>query len=77
MQYAAFCKNVKHYRSLKHFTQEKLAEESNLSISYIKQIESEKEYKNISLDTIFKISKALNVNIGELFSLPSNEKSHS
>ena len=35
-EYNIFCKNVKYYRNLKKMTQEALAEEADLSISYIK-----------------------------------------
>ena len=48
-------------------TQEMLAERSDLSTSYIKQIESGKEFKNISLTTLLKISKALEIPIQQLF----------
>jgi len=66
-QYGVLCNNIRHYRRKMRFTQEQLAEKSDLSISYIKQIESTREYKNLSLNTIFKIAKALNVDMRELF----------
>ena len=55
-QYTIFCDNVRYYRKLNQLTQEKLAELADISISYVKQIESSNEYKNISLTTILKIS---------------------
>ena len=49
-------------------SQAQLAEKANCSISYIKQIESCKEYKNVTLSTILNICKALNISINDLFS---------
>lgn len=66
-QYNNFRKNIKYYRKLNNLTQEQLAEKTDLSISYIKQIESNKEFKNVSLTVIFKLSKALNVSVDKLF----------
>lgn len=66
-QYNNFCKNVKYYRKLNKMTQEKLAEKADLSLSYIKQIESGKEYKNVTLNTQLNISIALNVKLKNLF----------
>lgn len=66
--YNIFSDNVKYYRHKLHITQEQLAEKANCSISYIKQIESCKEYKNVTLSTILNICKALNISINDLFS---------
>jgi len=46
-QYTIFSDNVKYYRKQSRLTQEQLAELADLSISYVKQIESNNEYKNI------------------------------
>lgn len=67
MEYDVFRKNLKYYRHKLQMTQEMLAERSDLSTSYIKQIESGKEFKNISLTTLLKISKALEIPIQQLF----------
>ena len=48
-------------------TQEALAEEADLSISYIKQIENGIEFKNVSLTTMLKLSKALDIHVRDLF----------
>ena len=69
-QYSNFCKNVRYYRKLNKMTQENLAEKADLSLSYIKQIESGKEYKNVTLNTQLNISKALNVKLKSLFNEP-------
>ncbi len=67
LEYSNFSNNVRYYRRLHQLTQEELAEKADLSTSYVKQIESNHEYKNISLTTILKISKALDVGVNELF----------
>ena len=66
-QYNTFKENIKYYRRKMNLTQENLAEKADLSISYIKQIESTKEFKNVSLTVILKLSKALNVSVDKLF----------
>ncbi len=66
--YNVFSNNVKYYRNKLNITQEKLAEKANCSISYIKQIESCKEFKNVTLSMILNICNALNISINELFS---------
>ena len=66
-QYETFRENVKYYRKKLNLTQEELAEKSDLSISYIKQIESNKEFKNVSLTVILKLSKALDISVDKLF----------
>ncbi len=66
-QYNNFRENIKYYRKKLNLTQEDLAEKTDLSISYIKQIESNKEFKNVSLTVILKLSKALDVSVDKLF----------
>lgn len=68
-EYNIFANNIRFYRKKRHYTQEVLAKKADISISYIKQIESGKEYKNISLSVMQKLSKALNVTIQKLFEL--------
>ena len=67
-EYDNFKQNIKYYRKKLNLTQEDLAEKADLSISYIKQIESCKEYKNVTLSTMLNICKALNISINDLFS---------
>ena len=46
----------------------KLAIESNISVDYLKKIETKSGCeKQFSLDTIQKIAKALNIDVKELF----------
>lgn len=66
-QYQVFSNNVKNIRKTKNLTQEELAEIADLSISYVKQIESCKDFKNLTLTTMLKLSKALDTTINNLF----------
>lgn len=66
-QYQVFSNNVKNKRREKNLTQEELAELADLSISYVKQIESCKDFKNLTLTTMLKLSKALDTTINNLF----------
>lgn len=52
-----FAANVKSYRSARGFSQEKLAELSGLHRTYISSLEREK--RNISIENIDKIARAL------------------
>lgn len=52
---------VAYYRKLRGLTQEQLAELLNVGTSFIGQIEAVNIAKSISLDTLFRISRALNV----------------
>lgn len=62
-----FRNNIRCYRKALHLTQEELAEKADLSTSYIKQIESEMEFRNITLLSILKLAQALEVSIASLF----------
>lgn len=66
-EYTNLSINIKTYRKNLNLTQEQLAELSDISISYIKQIESNKNYTNVTLTVLLKISKALNKSLEELF----------
>ena len=52
---------VAYYRKLKGQTQEQLAEVMGVGTSFLGQIEAVNVPKAISLDTLFRISKALGV----------------
>lgn len=52
---------IAYYRKLKGLTQEQLAEEMGVATSYIGQIEAAGMYKPISLTTLLRIARALNV----------------
>ncbi len=48
-------------------TQAELAEKANLSHDYIRQIESDKVANTFSVQTLYDIAEALEVDIGLLF----------
>ncbi|MBQ6949442.1 MAG: helix-turn-helix transcriptional regulator [Firmicutes bacterium] len=52
---------VAYYRKLRGLTQEQLAEKMGVATSFIGQIEAVNIDKAISLNTLFRISKALEV----------------
>lgn len=60
-------RNIKKYRVEQNMTQADLAEKANLSHDYIRQIESEKVSNTFSVQTLYDISKALNIDVGLLF----------
>ncbi len=64
--YNTIRKNIKKYRKLKGLTSEELSEMVDLSHEFIRQIESEKVAYNFSVDTLYKISVALDVKIDDL-----------
>lgn len=63
--YEVISKNVKKYRKLKGWTQEKLADEINYSLSFISGIEST-YHQTFSLGAIWRISRALGVDFAKL-----------
>ena len=63
--YEIISKNIKKYRKLKGWTQEKLAEEINYSLSFISGIESA-YHQTFSLGAIWRISRALGVEFNKL-----------
>ncbi|MCI8545332.1 MAG: helix-turn-helix transcriptional regulator [Bacilli bacterium] len=63
--YEVISKNVKKYRKLKGWTQEKLADEINYSLSFISGIESA-YHQTFSLGAIWRISRALDVEFSKL-----------
>lgn len=56
-------RNIKKYRKEKGITSAQLAEMVDLSHDFIRQIESEKTRYNFSVETLYKISVALNVSL--------------
>ena len=52
---------ISYYRKLYGLTQEKLANKLGVDTSFIGQIEAPNIYKPISLDTLFRIAKAVEV----------------
>lgn len=65
--------NIKKYRKEKGITQAKLAELTDLSHDYIRQIESDKVANTFSVQTLYDISLALGVDVGLLFKKDTKE----
>ena len=59
--------NIKKYRLEKGYTQQKLAEETDLSLDYIAEIESLKRRKSFSISTLGRIADVLKVDIKDFF----------
>ena len=66
-EYNNLSNNIRLYRRKRNLTQEQLAEKAMCSTSYIKQIESQRNFKNVTFITITNICNALDINIVELF----------
>lgn len=58
-------KKIREIRKIKGLTQEELGEKANLSYKFIGELERGKV--NVSLDSLFRISQALEIYIGDLF----------
>ena len=56
---------IKSYRCASGLTQEMLAEKIDCSVNYLSLVEN--GHKNISLNMIYRISKALDVNASKIF----------
>ena len=61
--YNTIRRNIKKYRKEKGLTSAQLAEMVDLSHDFIRQIESEKVGYNFSVETFYKISVALGVEL--------------
>lgn len=66
--YYLVSQNIKKQRKIKGWTQVKLAMKSNISVGYLKKIETKSGCdKQFSLDTVQKIAKALEIDAKDLF----------
>ena len=66
--YYLVSQNIKKQRKIKGWTQVKLAMKSNISVDYLKKIETKSGCdKQFSLDTVQKIAKALAIDAKDLF----------
>lgn len=69
--YQKVAKNIKYYRKLKGLTQNDVAELTGYSPEYIRRIESSKEKKKgFTIEAVYIISLALDVDIAYLFDEP-------
>ena len=64
--YECIRKNIKKYRIERNMTAAQLAEIAGLGHDYLRQIESAKDRHHVSLISLYKIAKALNVTMDEL-----------
>ena len=74
--YEQIAKNIKKYRMIAGITQAELAERIGVSHEFIRRNESKKGKKSFSVDTIWKISLALDINPGLLFEIDMDELIH-
>ena len=64
--YEQIAKNIKKYRNLAGISQAELAERVGVSHEFIRRNESRKGRKSFSVDTLWKISVALDIAPGKL-----------
>lgn len=67
--YSVIRHNIRKYRKLKNITQAELAEKANLTHDYIRQIESDKVANTFSVQTLYDICVALDIDPGKLFEM--------
>ena len=60
-------KNIRKYRKEKGYTLQKLAEEAEMSMDYLAEIESEKRKKSFSLAILGRIAEVLDLDIVKFF----------
>lgn len=72
--YDTIRRNIKKYRREKKMTAAELAELVGRSHDFIRQIESEKVGYNFSLETFYRISVALGVNMDDLATPPKGRR---
>jgi transcriptional regulator with XRE-family HTH domain len=60
-----FAKNLKKHREVLRYSQEKLAEKADLSVQTIKDIEGNRRW--VSDSSLYRLAKALNINVFQLF----------
>ena len=70
--YEQIAKNIKKYRNMAGISQAELAERVGVSHEFIRRNESKKGRKSFSVDTLWKISVALDVPPGKLFEISSD-----
>ena len=59
--------NVAYYRNLRNLTQLELSEKTDLSRNTIGRIEAPDKYYGMALNSLFRISEALNISPNKLF----------
>lgn len=59
--------NIRKYRIKKEYTQQVLADKSDLSVDYVCEIESSTKNKTLSIRTVGRIADALDIEMYEFF----------
>ena len=65
--YNLIVNNIKYYRKKLNYTQMMLAEKSGYSHEFIRRIEAPNMKKHFSIETVFNLSIALNIEMWRLF----------
>lgn len=60
-------KNIRKYRKLKGYTQEQLAVYTDRSFEFIRRIETDYGHRGFSIETLYRISVVLEVDMNHLF----------
>lgn len=71
--YEQIAKNIKKYRNMAGITQAELSEMIGVSHEFIRRNESRKGKKSFSVDTVWKIAIALDIDPGKLFEIDMDE----
>ena len=71
--YEQVAMNIKKYRQLAGMTQAQLAEAIGVSHEFIRRIESKKGKKTFSFQTLWNISKVLNVSLDDLTKIDTDQ----
>lgn len=67
-------KNIKRYRIEANMTQKELAKKANYTHQFIRRIEAPNVQKSFSLEALFRIAKALDKSVGDMFIQFEDEK---
>lgn len=65
--YSIIKKNIKKYRLEKNYTQQDLADMTDLSREYICDIENEKRNKHLTIAVLGRVAEALDIDIQKMF----------
>ena len=71
--YEQIARNIKKYRTMAGITQAELSERIGVSHEFIRRNESKKGKKSFSVDAVWKISVALDIDPGKLFEIDMDE----
>lgn len=66
-QYREIGLNIAHYRKLRGYSQMEFAEMIDISRTHLSNIEAPKMKTSLSVELLFKISDALNIDIKKIF----------